>query len=59
MSITQGARGLPGIKHYTTLPVAIFFAVLVLWLTKNFIWSKYGRNAIAVREDAVAAKWQE
>ena len=56
LSITQGARGLPGIKHYTTLPVAILFMVLVIWLTKNFIWSKYGRNAIAVREDSVAAE---
>ena len=26
LSITQGARGLPGIKHYTTLPVAVIFA---------------------------------
>lgn len=56
LSITQGARGLPGIKHYTTLPVAILFMVLIVWLTKNFLWSKYGRNAIAVREDAVAAE---
>lgn len=56
LSITQGARGLPGIKHLTTLPVAFFFAALVLWVTRNFIWSKYGRNAIAVREDAVAAE---
>lgn len=56
LAITQGARGLPGIKHYTTLPVALIFAVLIIWLTKNFIWSKYGRNAIAVREDAVAAE---
>ena len=38
------------------MPVALIFAVLVVWLTKNFIWSKYGRNAIAVREDAVAAE---
>lgn len=56
LSITQGARGLPGIKHFTTLPVAFIFAVLVVWLTKNFIWSKFGRNAIAVREDSVAAE---
>ncbi|HHX24879.1 MAG: branched-chain amino acid ABC transporter permease [Tepidanaerobacteraceae bacterium] len=56
LSITQGARGLPGIKHYTTLPVAVIFAVLIVWITKNFIWSKFGRNAIAVREDAVAAE---
>ncbi len=56
LAITQGARGLPGIRHYTTLPVAFLFAVIIIWLTKNFIWSKFGRNAIAVREDAVAAE---
>ncbi|WP_422449071.1 branched-chain amino acid ABC transporter permease [Thermoanaerobacterium sp. DL9XJH110] len=56
LSITQGARGLPGISHYTTLPVVIVFSLLVVWMTRNFIWSKYGRNAIAVREDAVAAE---
>lgn len=56
LSITQGARGLPGITHYTTLPVVIVFSFLVIWMTRNFIWSKYGRNAIAVREDAVAAE---
>lgn len=56
LPITQGARGLPGIKHYTTLPVALAMAILVIWITKNFIWSKYGRNAIAVREDSVAAE---
>lgn len=56
LPITQGARGLPGIEHYTTLPVAIVFAVIVVWMTRNFVLSKYGRNAIAVREDAVAAE---
>ncbi len=56
LPITQGARGLPGIEHYTTLPVAMVFAVIVVWMTRNFVLSKYGRNAIAVREDAVAAE---
>lgn len=44
LSITQGARGLPGIKHYTTLPVAAIFAVVVVWLTKKLyiikVWPK-------------------
>lgn len=56
LSITQGARGLPGLAHFTTLPVAALFAAVTIWLTKNFIWSKYGRMAIAVREDSVAAE---
>ncbi|HHW03296.1 MAG TPA: branched-chain amino acid ABC transporter permease [Thermoanaerobacterales bacterium] len=56
LSITQGARGLPGISHFTTLPVVAIFSVIVVWMTRNFILSKFGRNAIAVREDAVAAE---
>ncbi|MGB9840852.1 branched-chain amino acid ABC transporter permease [Thermovenabulum sp.] len=56
LSITQGARGLPGIPHYTTLLVAAIISIIIIYLTKNFIWSKYGRNAIAVREDPIAAE---
>ncbi len=56
LRITQGARGLPGIPQYTTLPVAMAVTVLVLVVTRNFLTSVYGRNAVAVREDAVAAE---
>jgi len=56
LSITQGARGLPGIAPYTTLPVATFVAVIVIWTAANFIRSRQGRAAIAVREDFVAAE---
>lgn len=56
LKITQGARGLPGITQYTTLPVAAAAAAVALLLARNMLASVYGRNAVAVREDAVAAE---
>jgi len=56
LRITQGARGLPGIKQYTTLPVACAIAGIVLLVARNLVVSAYGRNAVAVREDPIAAE---
>ncbi|MGI6644074.1 MAG: branched-chain amino acid ABC transporter permease [Bacillota bacterium] len=56
LKITQGARGLPGIPQYTTLPVAVAVALSVLIVARNFVTSVYGRCAVAVPEDAVAAE---
>lgn len=56
LDITQGARGLPGIPAETTLPVVVGVTALVLWVARNFVHSRYGRAAIAVREDFVAAE---
>jgi len=56
LSITQGARGLPGIAAYSTFPVVLTVAVLVIAVARNFVLSKYGRMAIAVREDFTAAE---
>lgn len=56
LRITNGARGLPGIVQHTTLPKAAAGAAVVLWLARNFVISAYGRNAVAVREDPVAAE---
>lgn len=56
LPITQGARGLPGLTNYSTL-LSVFIAfVIVVFLAKNFVFSRYGRMAIAVREDFVAAE---
>ena len=30
--------------------------VLVVWVTKNYVFSRYGRKSIAVREDPIAAE---
>lgn len=56
LPITQGARGLPGLTNYSTLPVVFIFFVLIVYVSKNFVFSRYGRMAIAVREDFVAAE---
>lgn len=56
LDITQGARGLPGIAHYTSLPVAAASAAFVLLMARNFLSSHFGREAVAVREDHVAAE---
>jgi branched-chain amino acid transport system permease protein len=56
LPITQGARGLPGIANYTTLPVLFVVAAVVIWAAWNFIHSRHGRAAIAIREDFVAAE---
>lgn len=56
LKITQGARGLPGIANHTTLPVVIAVAALTIWIARNFVCSRQGRAAVAVREDFVAAE---
>jgi branched-chain amino acid transport system permease protein len=56
LPITQGARGLPGIANYTTLPVLFMVAAVVIWIAWNFVHSRQGRAAIAIREDFVAAE---
>ncbi len=56
LSITQGARGLPGIANYATLPVVAAITVITVWIAVNFTHSRQGREAIAVREDFVAAE---
>lgn len=54
--VTGGAKGLAGIPKYTTLPIALISAVVVIMLTWTFIHSKYGRNLAAIREQEVAAE---
>lgn len=56
LSITQGARGLPGIANHTSLPVLLVVTALVIWVAWNFTHSRQGRAAIAIREDFVAAE---
>ena len=56
LPITQGARGLPGIRSETTLPVLLVASALVLWLARNLVDSRHGRAAVAIREDFVAAE---
>ena len=54
--ITGGARGIPRITTYTTLPVALGATVVALWLVANYVRSRHGRNCVAIREDELAAE---
>jgi branched-chain amino acid transport system permease protein len=56
LSITQGARGLPGLRAYSTFWTVMVIALIVIILARNFLLSRYGRMAVAVREDFVAAE---
>jgi branched-chain amino acid transport system permease protein len=56
LEITQGARGLPGIDRLTDLPVALVALAIITWLAWNYIRSRFGWRAVAVREDAIAAE---
>ncbi|NLI95328.1 MAG: branched-chain amino acid ABC transporter permease [Synergistaceae bacterium] len=56
LEITNGARGLPGIEPFTTLPLVIGCLAVSVWVASNFLKSRYGAACIAVREDPVAAE---
>jgi branched-chain amino acid transport system permease protein len=54
--ITGGARGIPRIPTYTTLPLALIAAGIAVALVANFVRSRHGRNCVAIREDELAAE---
>jgi branched-chain amino acid transport system permease protein len=50
-----GPRGLSGIIKLTTLPWVFFWTVTLTWMIRNFIYSKYGRGVLSIREDEIAS----
>ncbi len=50
-----GPRGIPGIKRLTTLPWVFFWTVATVWMIRNFVYSKYGRGVLSIREDEIAS----
>ncbi|MDS4027216.1 MAG: branched-chain amino acid ABC transporter permease [Candidatus Contendobacter sp.] len=50
-----GPRGIPGIKRLTTLPWVFFWTVVSVWVVRNFVYSKYGRGVLSIREDEIAS----
>jgi len=56
LKITQGARGLPGIRICCNIPVVIITIIICIIVARNIIHSKYGRRMVVVREDAIAAE---
>jgi branched-chain amino acid transport system permease protein len=51
-----GARGFTGLDRLTSLPMTFFWTVLSIWVMRNFIYSKYGRGMLAIREEEIAAE---
>lgn len=51
-----GPRGMPGINQYTTLSWVLFWVLACLCLMRNLIYSRFGRNILAIREDEMVAK---
>ena len=56
LEITNGARGLPGIEPFTTLPLVVLCLAGSVWLAASFLRSRFGQGCIALREDPVAAE---
>ncbi len=50
-----GPRGFLGMDKLTTLPWVFFWVVVTIWIIRNFIYSRFGRGILAVREDELAA----
>jgi branched-chain amino acid transport system permease protein len=54
-SMTRGARGYSGIPHFSTLPVAAGFMIVMAVAALFIVNSNYGRAFKACRDDEVAA----
>ncbi|MCR4397759.1 MAG: branched-chain amino acid ABC transporter permease [Firmicutes bacterium] len=54
--ITGGGRGLPGVPLYTNLPITAVLVIACIWVTRNFVNSRHGRNCVAIRENQLAAE---
>lgn len=51
-----GARGWPGIPHYTNLLNVVLINIVAIYILASLIRSRHGRNMIAVREEELASQ---
>lgn len=51
-----GARGLVGIDPLTTLSWVVFWVIITFWVLRNLVYSRFGRDITAIREDELAAQ---
>lgn len=56
LTLTQGARGLPGIQKLADPLNTAVFMIITVWLCYNFLRSNYGRKIIAIGQDPTAAE---
>ncbi len=50
-----GPRGIPGISKLSTLPWTFIWVVIAVAVIRNFVYSKYGRGVLSLREDEIAS----
>ena len=50
------ARGFLGMDRLTTPAWVFFWAVLSVWVIRNFIYSSFGRGMLSIREDEIACE---
>jgi len=53
--ITGGSRGLPGIPIKTTPLLTLVMVAFSIWMVRNYVKYRHGRNCIAIRENELAA----
>jgi len=51
-----GPRGISGVPAMTKMTIASVFAIVSIWLMRNFLGSTYGRASRAVRDSEIAAE---
>ncbi len=56
MKSVGGARGIVGIPHYTNLAWVYITVVFTIILTRNLVYSNFGRGIISVNEDEIASE---
>jgi len=54
--VTGGAYGFTGIPSLTNLPITLVVVAIALFGAHRFVTSQYGKNCVAVSQDAVAAQ---
>jgi branched-chain amino acid transport system permease protein len=56
LSFIGDARGMQGIPQYATLPYIVIVDVLLVLIAANLVFSRHGRNMVAIREEELAAQ---
>ena len=56
MKALGGARGLGGMRMYTTFGVTVLVSAIAVFAMVCLIHSRHGRNMVAIREDELAAQ---
>ena len=51
-----GPRGMMGMPRLTNLAWVFVWVILGLFMMRNFVHSRFGRGAVAIREDEIAAE---